>query len=94
MAAQSQIGKEEMAARRQEAGLGYKVALRLALLAAMVGGFVSLVAFHAPVVPIRAVGFLIFLIWGTPGFAPFFALYLILWYHPPQKTVRDKPPIA
>lgn len=43
----SQSRKEELAIRREEAGLGYKVALRLTLLAAALGGFVSMWAFHA-----------------------------------------------
>jgi hypothetical protein len=83
---------EELAIRRQEAGLWYKVTLGLIVLAAVVGGFVSLVAFHAPAVPFKGARFLVFLIWGTPGFVPFFALYVILWYNPPRKKVQDKRP--
>src|SRR5579884_1650264 len=97
MAAKSRRDKEEMALRRHEAGLGYKVALRLTIVAALVGGIVSLFAFHAPLyiggkLGFLLGGFLIFLIYGGPGFAPFFALFLILWYNPPQKKVQEKPP--
>jgi hypothetical protein len=67
------------------------------LVAAIVGGSVSLVALHAPVFIGGKLGFLlggwvIALIYGGPGFAPFFVLYLILWYNPPRKKVQDKQP--
>jgi hypothetical protein len=89
--------KKELAIRRQEAGTGYKVALRLTSVAAIAGGFVSMVAFHAPLYLGGKLGFLlggwlIVLIYGGPGFAPFAALYLILRYHPPQKKVLDEQP--
>jgi hypothetical protein len=57
MPARSRRDKEEMALRRQEAGPGYKVALRLTMVAMVVGGFVSMVVFHAP----QYIG-------GKPGF--------------------------
>jgi hypothetical protein len=94
MAPQSR--KEARAVRRQEAGPGYKTALRLLMIAAMVGAIVSMVAFHAPTFIGGKIGFilggwLIFLIYGGPGFAPFFALYLILWYNPPHKKGASDP---
>jgi hypothetical protein len=88
--------KHELAIRRQEAGLWYDVALWLTVFGAAVGGIVSIFAFHAPTGD--AVGFfqlgklLRVLIYGSPGFAPFFALYLILWYNPPRKKAQEKPP--
>lgn len=92
-----QSRKQALAIRRQQAGVWYKVAVRLTALAALVGGIVSMFAFHAPLyiggkIGFFLGGFLIFLIYGAPGFAPFFALYLILWYHPPQKKVQQEPP--
>jgi hypothetical protein len=92
----AQSRKEERAIRRQEAGRGYKVALSLTMVAAIVGGIISLAAFHAPPMLAGKVGSIIslpiFLIYGGPGFAPFVALYVILWYNPPQKKVQGKPP--
>ncbi|BBY05019.1 hypothetical protein MNVI_03370 [Mycobacterium noviomagense] len=92
-----QSRKQERAMRRQQAGLGYKLALGLTAVAAIVGGFVSMVIFHAPLFIGGRLGFLlggwlIFLIYGGPGFAPFAALYLILWYNPPGTKVQEKPP--
>jgi ribosomal protein S27E len=92
MPAQSRRDKEEMALRRQEAGPGYKVALRLTAVAMAVGDFVSMWVFHAPYWIPGKLGFLIATIYGVPGFAPFLALFLILWYNPPQKKVQEKPP--
>lgn len=88
----AQSRKREMTIRRQEAGLGYKVALRLTLVAAVLGGVVSMWVSDAPLWIGGKLGFLlggwlIALIYGGPGFAPFFAFYLILWYNPPQKKV-------
>jgi len=88
--------KYELAMRRQEAGLWYQAALWLTAAAAAVGGLVSMFAFHIPTG--GAVGFfrlgrlLRVLIYGSPGFAPFLALYLILWYNPPRKKRQEKPP--
>jgi hypothetical protein len=59
MPAQSRRDKEEMALRRQAAGPGYKVALRLTMVAALVGGIVSMIVFHAPFIP-----------YFLPGLAP------------------------
>ena len=89
--------KKELAIRRQEAGLGYQVALSLTTVAALLGGIVSMLHFHAPMFIGGELGFLlggwlITLLWGGPGFAPFAALYLILWYNPPRKKVQEKPP--
>lgn len=97
MAARSRRDKEEMALRRQQAGPGYKVALRLTMVAMLVGGFVSMRVFHAPRWIPGELGFLlggwlIVLIYGCAGFAPFLALYLILWYNPPQKKASEEPP--
>ncbi len=97
MAARSRRDKEQMALRRQEAGPGYQVALRLTTVAMLVGGFVSMRVFHAPRWIPGELGFflggwLIVLIYGFVGFAPFLALYLILWYNPPQRKVQEKPP--
>jgi hypothetical protein len=92
----AQSRKKELAIRRQEAGLGYQVALSLTTVAALIGGIVSMFAFHAPLFIGGKLGFLlggwlIFLIYGGAGFAPFAALYLILWYNPPRK-LQEKPP--
>lgn len=97
MPARNRRDKEEMALRRQEAGPWYQLAVRLTMLAAMVGGLVSMLLLHAPRWLPGELGFLfggwlIALIYGGAGFFPFFVLYLVLWYNPPQRKVQDTPP--
>jgi hypothetical protein len=65
--------------------------------AMVVGAVVSMVVFHAPLYIGGRLGFLlggwiIVLIYGGAGFAPFLALFLILWYNPPRKKMQEKPP--
>jgi ribosomal protein S27E len=73
------------------------VALRLTMVAGVVGGFVSMRVLHAPHWIGGEVGFflggwLIALIYGGAGFLPFFALYLMLWYNPPQRKAQEQQP--